>query len=161
MHLTAQHQFAAPPDRVYAMSIDPEFLATACRDLAALEHSVSVEPNGDGAVTRVSMEAETIPALAKLAGATITVGQEMSWGPAAADGSRQARVLIKVAGLPVLLDATARLAPTASGSVIDYAGDFTVNVPLVGGLLEKQAAPFVTETLDVQQRSGNHWLAAH
>ncbi len=160
MHLTARHEFAASPDRVYAMSVDPAFLTQACHDLGARSQTVDVTGTPDAATSRVSMEAETVPALARLAGETVTVGQEMSWGPASPDGTRTARMLIKVAGLPVVLDATARLAPTASGSAIDYEGDFSVKVPLIGPVIEKQAAPFVLETLDVQQRTGTAWLAS-
>lgn len=161
MHLTARHEFAAPADRVHAMSVDPEFLAQACRDVGAVDHSVEVTAGPEGPVTRVSLATETIPAMRALAGATLTVGQEMTWGPADPDGSRNARLLIKVAGLPVTVDAQARLAPTASGSAIDYAGELTVDVPLLGGVIEKQAAPFVLEVLEIQQATGNRWLAEH
>ena len=87
MHLTARHEFSAPCDRVYAMSTDPVFLDQACRDLGALSQTVEVVP-GDGATTRVSMVAETVPALRTLAGGTLTIGQELTWGPAVPDGSR-------------------------------------------------------------------------
>jgi Protein of unknown function (DUF2505) len=158
MQLSARHEFAASCDRVYAMSIDPAFLARACTDLGATSQTTDVCPGPDASTTRVSVEVETPSQLAALAGPSITVGQEMAWGGAAPDGSRLARLLIKVAGFPVAVDATARLAPTASGCAIDYAGTLTVKVPLLGPALEKQAAPFVLETLDIQQHSGNAWL---
>lgn len=160
MHLTARHEFSAPCDRVYAMSTDPVFLDQACRDLGALSQTVEVVP-GDGATTRVSMVAETVPALRTLAGGTLTIGQELTWGPAVPDGSRTGRMFIKLAGLPVTLDAEVSLAPAASGCTVDYSGELVVAVPLLGPALEKQATPFVTETLDAQQASGNRWLAEH
>lgn len=161
MDLTARHDFSATPERVYTMCVDPAFLSRVCLDIGALDHSVEVVPTGRGAVARASLEAETVPALSALAGRTLRVGQEMTWSPPAADGSRTARLLIKVAGLPVVVDAAARLAPTASGSAIDYAGTLRVDVPLMGSLIEKQAAPFVLQVLDIQQASGNRWLAEH
>nr|NLI49349.1 DUF2505 domain-containing protein [Propionibacterium sp.] len=161
MNLTARHEFPAGVDRVYRMCLEPEFLSQVCRDIGALEHSVDVVPAGEGAVTRISLEAETVPALAGLAGATLRVGQEMAWAEPAPDGSRAARLLIKVVGLPVVVDAEARLAPTASGSAIDYAGALRVDVPLLGGVLEKQAVPYVLQILDIQQASAHRWLATH
>jgi len=158
MQLTARHEFAAPCDRVYAMCIDPAFLTRACTDLGATSHTTDVSRGPDASTTRVSVQVETPGQLAALTGSSITVGQEMAWGGPAPDGSRDARLFIKVAGLPVTLDATARLAPTASGCAIDYAGTLSVKVPLLGPALEKQAAPFVLETLDIQQHSGNAWL---
>lgn len=161
MHLTERHTFNAAPLAVYAMSTDPVFLERACRELGALEQSVSVSGDPDAATATVEMVAETVPALAALAGGTLRFRQEMVWGPAAADGSRDARVSISVAGLPVTLAGTAHLAPAASGSTVDYDGDFTIAVPFLGPTLEKQALPFVTEVLASQQNTGNAWLAEH
>lgn len=160
MKLTARHEFAAPCDTVFAMTVDPAFLAQASRDLGAPDADVTASPTADGgAVTRISVQLPTPEPVVAFAGRTVTVGQEMTWGPAAPDGSRTARVFIKLAGLPATMDATARLAPTASGSAIDYDGELTVAVPVLGSMLEKQAAPFVLETLDAQQASGDAWLA--
>lgn len=161
MHLTARHEFNAPCDRVYAMTTDPAFLAQVCRDLGAVDSTVDVSDTPPGAVSRVSLTQPTPGPLVAFAGPTITVGQEFSWGEAAPDGSRTARLLIKVAGMPVHVDAVARLAPTAAGCAVDYDGTLSVKVPLIGPAMEKQAQPFLLETLEVQQRSGDAWLAAH
>lgn len=160
MQLTARQEFAAPCDRVYAMSVDPAFLDQVCRDLDAASHTIAVSGRPDAAVTRVSAEIGTPPPMRPVAGPSVTVGQEMSWGPASADGSRTARLVLKVAGMPVEVDAHARLAPTASGCAVDYNGTLAVKVPIVGPALERQSAPFILDTLAVQERSGNAWLAA-
>lgn len=161
MQLTARQEFAAPPARVYAMCIDPEFLALAARDIGAFRHTVEVVPGGAGVLTRVSVETETVPVLVPLAGRTLTLGQEMDWAGEGPDGAREARLVVKVAGFPVVMDARARLAPTASGCAIDYAGDLRVAVPVLGGTIERQAAPYVLEVLGIQQRTGAAWLARH
>ena len=84
--------------------------------------------------------------------------QRMMWSEPDSDGSRSATMEISVAGLPVHVDAVARLSPTAAGSAIDYSGSLTVKVPLIGAMIEKQAVPFILETLDIQQRTGIAWL---
>ena len=94
----------------------------------------------DAAVTRVSAEIETPGPMRPVAGPSVTVGQEMAWGPASADGSRTARLILKVAGMPVEVDAHARLAPTASGCAVEYSGTLAVKVPILGPALE--AVPY-------------------
>lgn len=161
MHVEARHEFSAPCAEVYAMTIDPDFLATAARDLGSTDTSANVETTAEGAVTRVSVVLPTPAPIATFAGPTVTVGQQITWSSAEPDGSRTAEVIIKLAGLPVSVTATAHLHPTPNGTAIDYDGDLGVAVPLLGPALEKQAAPFVRETLDAQQRSGIEWLAQH
>ena len=160
MQLTARQEFSAPCDHVYAMSVDPAFLEQVCRDLDAPSHTVAVSGPPDAAVTRVSAEIETPGPMRPVAGPSVTVGQEMAWGPASADGSRTARLILKVAGMPVEVDAHARLAPTASGCAVEYSGTLAVKVPILGPALEKQSAPFILDTLAIQERSGNAWLAS-
>lgn len=161
MKFTARHEFDAGVERVFAMCVDPAFLSQVCRDIGALDHGVEILPAHPGAVTRVNLETETVPALAPLAGPTLRVAQEMAWAAPDADGARTARLLIQVVGFPVVMDAAARLAPTASGATIEYDGALKVDMPLVGGVIERKAAPFVLEVLDIQQASGNRWLATH
>ena len=55
-------------------------------------------------------------------------------------------------------EGTVRLEPTASGSVIDHAGDLSVRIPLLGARIEKEAAPAILEALDAQARVGRTWL---
>ena len=62
--------------------------------------------------------------------------------------------------MPVEVDAHARLAPTASGCAVEYSGTLAVKVPILGPALEKQSAPFILDTLAIQERSGNAWLAS-
>ncbi len=161
MQLAVRHSFAAAPDQVYALSTDVDFLARVCRDLGGRDETIAVTPTAEGAVSQVSVVVETPGPMAALAGASLTVGQEMTWGAACPDGSRDGRLFIKVAGMPVVVDAVARLAPTASGSQIAYSGTVTVDVPFVGALMEKAAAPFILETLSIQERSAADWLASH
>ncbi|HOA88193.1 MAG TPA: DUF2505 domain-containing protein [Propioniciclava tarda] len=161
MQLTARHVFEASCDRVFAMVTDPSFLLQACRDLGALSETIRVEPTDVGAITDVEADVEVPGPLATFAGPTSRVVERMEWGPADADGARSARFSIKVVGLPVTVDAVARLAPIPGGCAVDYEGTLAVKVPLIGPVIEKQAAPFVLETLDVQQQTGNAWLASH
>lgn len=160
MDLSAQHIFLATCEQAYAMVTDQNFLAQACSDLGAPDPDITVSAD-EPKTTRVSGAVDVPPAMAGFLGNTMNVTQEMSWGPRSADGSRSARLQLTVAGLPVSVDANAQLAPTASGCVIDYRGTLTVKIPMIGGMIEKQALPFILDTLAVQQRTGEAWLASH
>lgn len=159
MHLSVSHSFVAPVERIFGLFTDPEFLAAVCRDVGGRRHSVAVSPASDGVLARLSVDVDTPGPLAALAGPVLTVGQDMTWRGCALDGSRDGALLITVRGLPVVVDAVATLAPTASGSVVDYAGTLVVDVPFVGPLIEKSVASFVLEALETQRQTAVRWLA--
>lgn len=155
MQLTSRQEFPADPAAVHAMVTDPAFLRHAAQQLGATRAEVDAAPRR----TRVEADVETPGEVRAFLGPTITVAQEMVWTDAAPDGSRDATVVIDVMKAPATLRGTARLEPTASGSAITYAGEFTVNVPFVGGTVEKQTAPLILDTIEVQGRVGREWLA--
>ena len=100
----------------------------------------------------------TTPDPEAFVGERLAIVQEVRWGPVDADGARSGTFSITVPGKPVTFEGTARLEPTASGSVIDHAGDLSVRIPLLGARIEKEAAPAILEALDVQARVGRAWL---
>lgn len=161
MQLTASHAFTGTPDQVVAMTTDAAFCELAGRELGAT--STQVTPTGDAQRPGASVRAQvaTDPAFASFAGKTLDITQAVVWDVREPDGARNGRVTITVAGLPVTVDAAARLTPTASGSRVDYTGTFTVKVPFLGATIERQAEPFIRQTLDAQQTVGNRWLAEH
>ena len=156
MQLTAQQDFAAGPDEVAAMLTDVKFLEKVCVASEAIQHSVSV----DGTHTTVSRTLKAPSAASKFTGETITIVEDLRWSAAAHDGSRTASLNLTVPGLPVEMIGTVRLAAGGRGTRVDYAGDFTVNIPFVGKKLEQSAAPAVLDGIILQQRIGDDWLAA-
>lgn len=156
MHLSTRHTFGADPVRVHALVTDPEFLAHACVEMGATHHQVSATPQASSIVVTVA----TMAAVRAFLGPTMTVRQEFRWGPALCDGSRAGSMRITVDGAPVLVATRAHLAPAPAGSLVDYEGELTVSVPLVGPQVERAAAPGVLEALAAQERLARAWLAS-
>ncbi|MFP5416034.1 MAG: DUF2505 domain-containing protein [Actinomycetes bacterium] len=154
MQFTNRQVFPADPHVVHAMVTDEDFLSHAAVEMGALDARVAAD------ATRSAVHASVEPpaGVRPFVGPRLSIVQEMTWGQAAADGSRDGILSITVAGAPVTMRGTARLEPTASGSTITYDGELTVNVPLVGARIEQAAAPALLEALEAQGRVGRTWL---
>lgn len=154
MQLTSRQDFPADPATVHAMVTDEEFLAHAARRMGSPDARVEATPER----SRVEASVESPPEVRSFIGPRLAIVQETTWGAAAPDGSRDGTISITVPGAPVTLVGTVRLAPTASGSTIDYDGDLDVKIPLVGGRVEREAAPAILDSLETQARVGRDWL---
>lgn len=154
MEIHARNDFAASPDHVFAMLTDRVFLTAVCLASKPQSHEVSVE----GALTRTRRVMPAPSAVAKLTGPTLAIIDEIQWQPASAE-IRSGTARIMVEGLPAGLVGTVQLSPGGRGTILDYRGELTVSVPLIGPGLAKQAAPLLLEALDLQQRVGDEYLA--
>jgi hypothetical protein len=154
MRIHAINDFGADVPTVFTMLTDPVFLRAACLVSEPLEHSVAVE----GLVTRTRRVMPTPSVVARLAGPTMAVVDQITWQPDDGTGRRTGDALITVEGLPARLVGTVRLEPGGRGAVLDYDGELTVDVPFLGPSLAKQAAPLLVEALEIQQRVGDQFL---
>lgn len=154
MQIHASNDFAASTDRVYAMLTSRVFLRAICLATEPLEHEV----DSLGLVTRTRRVLPSPSAVAVLAGPRLAIIDQVTWDPA--NGPvRTGATLISVEGLPAKLVGTVRLAPGGRGSVLDYDGELTVSVPIIGARLATQAAPILLDALALQQRVGDEFLA--
>ncbi|WP_300082395.1 DUF2505 domain-containing protein [Propioniciclava sp.] len=155
MKITAAQSYPADPTAVHAMLTDEAFLARAASELGAVEHKVAATPS------RSALEA-ALPApseIRRFIGDTLRIVMDTTWSDAAAGGSRDGVLTLTVPGAPMKAVADVRIAPAASGSTVTYDGDLTVSIPLVGGQIEKLAAPEILGALAAQERVGQAWLA--
>ncbi len=163
MKIHDEVRYGAAPDAVAAMLADPAFLADKCRRTGALEHTVDVQgdPSGPFTVTTVrTMPTDDFPDIAKkFVGETIVLKQVDTWMAAAADGSREGDVSLKLAGQPLVLTGTLTLRPEAGGTVEVVSGDLKASVPFIGGKLEKAAEPAVRAALRKEHEVGQEYLA--
>ena len=81
------------------------------------------------------------------------------WGGATGDGTRTGTLTVEVAGAPVAMRSSVRLAPAAGGTQISIDGDLKASIPLFGGKVEKAAAPAVIDAIRSEQRTGTAWLS--
>lgn len=154
MDIHARNEFAAEPSRVCAMLTDRAFLTAVCLASTPESYEVTV----DGSLTRTRRVLRSPSAVAKLTGPTLAIIDQIEWAAPTGEVYHGA-ARISVEGLPAGLVGTVTLAPGGKGTVLDYHGDLTVDVPLIGPGLAKQAAPLLLEALDLQQRVGDEYLA--
>lgn len=155
MQISATANFAADPDRVYALQTDRAFLEQVCRAGGAVSYEVEI----DGNRTKLVRSMPSPDIARKIVGGTITVVESYVWGPAAADGSRTAELQVDVPGTPGHLNGTAEISPTGSGSQIHVSGDLVVRIPLVGKKLEQAAAPALTAGVEIQEKVARDYLS--
>jgi hypothetical protein len=161
MKISHTVEFPAPPHEVFEMLAEPRFQEAKCGATAALEHAVSVELSGDRTVIKTERVLPTrgLPDFAKsMVGDTLKIGETQDWGPAAADGSREGRIHLEVHGTPLSLKGTVRLDPGGAGTVQHIVGDLKAHVPLIGGKIEKAAAPPIEAAIEIEHKTGVKWL---
>ncbi len=162
MKLNAQLTYPAPPDRVFAMLLDPAFQARVCRATGALEHTVDVQEDGGSAVITTSRRFPTddFPSLVKkFVGATVMVTRTDRWGPAETDGARRGSAVVEIGGAPVRFTGALTMVATGEGTVQDFLGELKASVPLVGGKIEHAAEPPIRAAITTEQDVGRSWLA--
>jgi hypothetical protein len=155
MEIHATNDFAASVPTVFAMLTDRVFLRAVCLATDPLEHEVWV----DGLRTATRRVMPTPSVVSRLAGPKMAVVDEITWSPDGNGDGRSGAAHITVEGMPAELVGTVTLLPGGRGSVLTYAGELTVRIPVLGPGLAKQAAPLLLEALEIQQRVGDEFLA--
>ena len=155
MRVSASNSFDADPSTTHAMLTDADFLAAVCVASGDLAHRVEATPTRSAVERRMSSPS----AVRRLLGDTLTLLQDVRWQPGQPDGARTGELTLTVQGMPARAEVAIDLRSGGRGTVVAFEGEFTINVPLLGRSLEKQAAPALLAGFDVQQEVGDEWLA--
>jgi len=161
MKISATFDYEATPQEVFAMLADEDFQSRKCLATGALGHSVSVSAQGNRTVIVSSRDLPTdnFPDFVKsFVGATLAITETQDWGPAGPDGARQGRLTVDLDGVPMDLAATLSLAPAGRGSVESVDGDLKARIPLLGGKIERAAAPAIESAMRAERETGQAWL---
>jgi hypothetical protein len=151
--------YTASPVEVHAMLTTPEFREAVCLNQRALEHSVEVTP--DGASTRVvisqTQDMDRAPAAArKLVGSSVQIVQREVWH---GETANRADFAMEIPGKPGHLKGGITLVDNGDGTCDEvFEGEVKVNVPLVGGKLEKFIGDILSRALRREGRVGVTWL---
>ena len=162
MKIAKTIEYAATPDEVFAVLSDARFQEAKCAATAAIKHSASVKTVGDRTVitTERILPSDGLPDFATaMVGETLKVTETQDWGPASADGSRRGTVEMAVAGAPIALNGTLAIAPGGPGTVEKVDAELKAKIPLIGGKIEKAAAPPIEEAIDIEAQTAHEWLA--
>lgn len=155
MDINTRAEFAAAPDKVFAMLTDKSFQEQVCEQSHSRSHDVIIDGNN----VKTSRQLSAPDAARPFTGETLTVVQDVTWADAGDDGSRSAVVTLKVPGQPVSFNGRYQLAPGGPGSTLTFSGQLKVNVPLLGKKLEEAAAPALMAEFTTQEKVAADWLA--
>ncbi|EWT04954.1 hypothetical protein N864_19230 [Intrasporangium chromatireducens Q5-1] len=162
MKISETVDYPASPDEVFAMLTDERFQARKCEEAGALSHDVAVSPAGDGTrvVTKRDLPTQDLPDFAKsLIGPRLTITETYEWAASNGDGSRTGDLTVELGGAPVSLRAKVRLAPQGAATQMTLDGDLKASVPLIGGRIERSAAPAIVDGIRSEAAVGRAWLA--
>lgn len=162
MKISKTMEYPASPDAVFAVLADQAFQEAKCAATAAVRYSAQVVTAGD--TTTISTErvlpADNLPDFARnMVGETLIVAETQTWGAAQADGSRRAKVEMAVSGVPLSLSGTITLRPGGRGTVETLDAELKARVPLIGGKIEKAAAPPIEAAIAIEVQTAQEWLA--
>lgn len=135
-----------------------------CVDAGALSYDVSVTRTDDGAVIKAKRKMPTVgfpSLLRRFVPSGVTSTETVTWGPAAADGSRSADLHVGFHGTPASMKGTIRIVAQGNGSAVLVDAEFKANVPLVAGKLERIAAPIILGVIDAEEATGKAWAAGN
>jgi hypothetical protein len=152
---THRAEYPAAPEAVFTVMRDPAFQDEKCAATTTGRWTADVTTKGDRTVitTERHLPADGLPEFARsFVGATLTIVEVQTWGPADPDGRRVADLNLHVKGAPMTLKGWMRLSPTASGSVHELEAELRAGVPLIGGRLEKAGAQPLTSAADIETR---------
>jgi hypothetical protein len=164
MRIVHTDRYPDSADTLFATLTDKAFQERKCADAGALSWKVELSrgPDGEPIVkARRKLPSTDFPSMVRKfvpngASATETV----TWAPRADDGSRQADIKIDIYGTPAKLGGTITLRALGDDSCsVTVELVLRVPVPIVGGKVEKLAAPIIMRLVESEERSATAWIA--
>jgi hypothetical protein len=141
--LRIEHDYDADVEVVYALISDPDYIERKYIALGGRDVSVERSDTSDGGCKVVTKRTVTID-LPGFASKVLTPSQSPvqteNWTAASSSGERVCNYTVEAPGTPSRIQGTHRLTPTASGCHHTIDIDAKVNIPLIGGKIEKFAA---------------------
>lgn len=156
MRFSHEMRYDASPADVYAMLADPDFRNKVCVAAGTITHDVRISPDGDGMTVRIdqTQPADGIPSFAtKIVGDKIHILQQETWSD-----QEGAALDVTIPGKPGHMKGTITLGSNSDGTLERVDADIKVNIPLLGGKLEKLIGDLLESALRSEQRVGAAWL---
>lgn len=149
--------FPAPVDTVYSILVDEAFLAARLRDIggkgaALLDHSTTAD--GAAYKLRQGVDANRLPsAVRSILNGDLVVEREERWR------GREFRGRASISGVPAQITSHGRLTDRGGSTELLVSAEVKVNIPLIGGKIEKVVAEQVTKLLAAEAEYAEKWLA--
>jgi len=157
VHIDVRHHYDASAAVVRKMLGDPEFWKECLPDRT---ETCRVEAIPDGVCMDLTVRAPV--RFRRFVGAGLSARMTVAWRHEEGSGRWVGPVAFKPDKVPGTFAGTCTITPDGmSAAAVSYDGDFTVQIPVVGKVIEQQAMPYLSRTLDAQQAQGELWLAKH
>lgn len=155
MDISTRHHYPASPARVLEMMADELWLAEVARRAGAETWQVSANSER----SRVNAAIPAPERARRFTGPNLVFDLQIVWQAPKSDGTVPGSIDVEIEKMPASMRGTGLMRPNGTGTDVDFAAEFTINVPLVGRSLEDAAAPYVRRVIDIQQDVGNDYLA--
>ncbi|WP_027019270.1 DUF2505 domain-containing protein [Corynebacterium sputi] len=149
------------PAKAHAALTSNEFWTLVVTEGAGKGEVLSFEAEGDNTVIKVqqSLDTDALPdAVKSFVKDGLTVVRTITWGPLTGD-SATGTIAAEVNGFPVAFNGTQTLAAEGDASTLTTSADITVNVPMMGAMLEPKVADAVKGIFDREADALNEYLA--
>jgi len=151
--------FPAPPATVYSTLVDEAFLTERLRSIGGkgaklLAHARS----GPGVAFRMrqGVDAARLPgAVRSILNGDLVVEREERW----TSEDLAALSKVTISGMPGEIRGRSRIAAQGTGSALVVTAQVKVNIPLIGGKLERVVADQVEKLLAAEAEFAEKWLA--
>ena len=133
-------------------------LAAFGRGTATLD---ALTVDGDGAVSAaltVNLFRDRLPSIVtRLRGGELTIGRTERWDRTA-DGRARGEISVAVPGAPVTAGGEVWLVPGPRGSQVDFVTTIEIDIPLLGGQIERVIGGMVRKDIVAVQHFTNEWI---
>lgn len=164
MHFNASTEYPASAAAVAELFANPDFVDAKIVASGASEGKKEITGSPAGAfsvATTRTMPSDIIPAqYRKFVPGGVTLTLTEAWGAPTADGSREGKLTLKIAGVPASAEGTCTLtAVSEEVATLTYDGDVNVSIPLFGGKIERAAVNAVERVMRLERDVAVEWLA--
>ena len=153
--LSARLDLPTDPEAALALLSDPAYVEEVAVGTGGQDVEVSVTPTTDAGAVIVSARSlpAEVPSYAKpLVGDQVRLTETRTFGPAAADGSRDGTLAVGFGSAPVSISGTLRLQPGGLGTEVLVELSVKASVPFVGGKIEKFCAEQIERALAKEEQ---------
>lgn len=160
-NVSYRQQFAATPERVWAMLTDPEYIETKALRSGSIEVNAEVEA-GDAEtriISRRRLPAKLPSFMKKVVGDEIVINEAQRWGDAGPDGGREGTFVVDFGGQPMAFKGTVGLRPNGDGTEVLTEGTLKASVRFVGSKVEAVAQEWMVKYLQKEESVAAEWLA--
>jgi Protein of unknown function (DUF2505) len=163
MKISETWRYDASPDQVWAMLTDTAFQERKCAASGALSYDTSIAERDDGSATIVvsrEMPTDDLPSqVRRFLSGGLVVEETQSWGPADGSGSRTGTARVVIKGTPAAMKGSLEMVADGDVTRLALDADLKAGVPLIGGQIERSAAPAIVAGIQVEAEEGRAYLA--